>query len=64
MSSGFEVQQIILDKNTLKKLKAQDEEIFTIQVGLFDHWYSRSFIKKWTGVFAVISKYSFFVWLG
>lgn len=37
MSSGFEVRQINVDKNPLKKLKAQDEEIFTIQVGLFEY---------------------------
>ena len=51
MSSGFEVQQIIVDKNNLKKLKSLDEEIFTIQVGLFYHFYSLSFVYKWDWVF-------------
>lgn len=32
LSSGFEVRAVTVDKNPLKKLKTQDEEIFTIQV--------------------------------
>ena len=35
LSSGFEVRAVTVDKNPLKKLKTQDEEIFTIQVSLF-----------------------------
>ena len=35
LSSGFEVRAVTMDKNPLKKLKTQDEEIFTIQVSLF-----------------------------
>ena len=35
MSSGFEVRSLTMDRNPLKKLKTQEEEVFTIQVGLF-----------------------------
>ena len=72
LSSGFEVRAVTVDKNPLKKLKTQDEEIFTIQVSLFSfisHLLALTF-DSWTRECDVALIYIYFFyeqispWLG